>query len=235
MFRRWKIILVIFIFCMHPKGFPQEPTSKPQTFSTESEISLEEALYNSLKEKIQELKERIISLEEDNKKLTETLVILKKKFRSSDVRERAFKEKILNLKRIIKNQKDIFKSKETVIEELQRKIDSLKEENQDLKKKNGILAQEKEALKEELGEIYLELGKIYTQAKLFKKAIKSYENSLKYNPLLPQGWYFLGLLYEYVNGDDQKSIFCLKKYLELTPQGEKSEKAKELIEILSHR
>lgn len=72
-------------------------------------------------------------------------------------------------------------------------------------------------LQKERGVYYYNLGVAYVQAKLFSKAVESYEKSLSFEPNNPEAHYNLGLLYENFNLEPERAIVHYQRYLEFKP------------------
>jgi tetratricopeptide (TPR) repeat protein len=106
-----------------------------------------------------------------------------------------------------------------------------------IEKKNQALEEEAASLRKQiLGErakLYQELGTAYTEAKHFDQAINAYQKSLEANAANAQVYYNLGLLYKHAKGDNQKSLKCFKKYLQVAPAAENKAEVEYLIKMLS--
>jgi len=108
----------------------------------------------------------------------------------------------------------------------------LKTENEGLQKK--ILSLEN-SFKNEKAKLYEELGTAYTKAKLYKLAIQAYEGSLAFNSKNAEAHYNLGLLYKHYMDNSKKSVYHLKKYLELNSKAANRKEVEYLIGMLGEK
>jgi tetratricopeptide (TPR) repeat protein len=131
-------------------------------------------------------------------------------------------------------------SKSQVKEELEKEfgewIENLAEANLNLRKELDELKNKFEAYKENVKEekalLYFQLGLAYLKARLYDEAIDAYQKSILFDPNNSEVNYHLGLLYQYVEGDSEKAVYYLEKYLALKPDAKNRRRVKELIDIL---
>jgi len=77
--------------------------------------------------------------------------------------------------------------------------------------------------------LYFRLGKAYVKSGEYQSGIEAFLESLRYGAAPAEAHYFLGLLYQYVSGDREKSAASLRKYLYLAPNGPYAAKADEML------
>lgn len=63
-----------------------------------------------------------------------------------------------------------------------------------------------------------DLGAAYTKLQMFDKAIAAYELALEAHPDHAQTHYYLGLLYEHAQNNDERAVAHLQRYLALSPK-----------------
>lgn len=76
----------------------------------------------------------------------------------------------------------------------------------------------RQMLQRERGELHRELGAAYTKLQIFDKAIRAYESALEADPDHAQTHYYLGLLYEHAQHNDERAVAHLQRYLALSPK-----------------
>lgn len=87
--------------------------------------------------------------------------------------------------------------------------------------------------KEHSASFYESLAKSYAKGKKYSQAIRVYEYLLRRDPLNPTVNYRLGILYEYVYGDSQRSLFYLRRYLAQESRADNKRFAEFLIKIIT--
>ena len=104
-------------------------------------------------------------------------------------------------------------------EKVQSEIKEAKDKIEELQKK----------IKSEKALYHYNLGVAYAKTKMYKEAIKEYENSLVYDSGNAEAYYNLGLLYENVNNDTVKAVQYYQKYLDLRPDVDDKEEVRSWI------
>jgi tetratricopeptide (TPR) repeat protein len=67
---------------------------------------------------------------------------------------------------------------------------------------------------------------------MYSQAIAAYTKTIHLAPDIADPYYYVGLLYQYVENDTEKSGEMLKKYLSLAPAGKHAAKARRIMEMI---
>jgi len=91
-----------------------------------------------------------------------------------------------------------------------------------------------ETFSEDRASLYKELGTLYVQVKLYDQAVDAYEKSLAIRPDDAEVNYNIGLLYKQCKKDPKRAAYHLKRFVDLTPDKQKREDVRYLIDIINN-